>query len=179
MAELRLQDGSRLSDPTEIAERLAPLGVTLRHWSLPETERARELLAAKTLADPEKEELLGFVDHRFRALAAESGYQARDLIVLHEDLPGLSEALARFADVHYHDDDEVRYVLAGAGYFGFVGEGGEQMLLKVVAGDYINVPARAEHWFVLGDAPRIKAVRYFTDKAGWVPVYTHTPVVLA
>ncbi|MHB1753749.1 MAG: acireductone dioxygenase, partial [Acidiferrobacter sp.] len=71
MAELRLQDGSRLTDPTDIAARLTPLGVTLRHWPLPEAPRPRALLAAQTLADPEKEELLGFVDHRFRALAAE------------------------------------------------------------------------------------------------------------
>ena len=179
MAELRLQDGSRITDAGRIAERLAPLGVALRQWPVPESARARALLAAQALADPEKEELLGLVEHRFQALRAEAGYQARDLVVLHEDLPGLAEALAKFSGMHYHDDDEVRYVLAGAGYFGFVGAGGEQMLLKVEAGDYINVPARAEHWFVMGDAPRIKAVRYFTDKAGWVPVYTHTPVVLA
>ncbi|AWP22000.1 acireductone dioxygenase [Acidiferrobacter sp. SPIII_3] len=179
MAELRLQDGSRVTGPERIAAHLAPLGVTLRHWPLPEGARARELLTAQVLTDLEKDELLGLVEHRFEALRAESGYQARDLIVLHEELPGLGEALAKFSAMHYHDDDEVRYVLAGAGYFGFVTESGAQMLLRVEAGDYINVPARAEHWFVMGDAPRIKAVRYFTDKAGWVPVYTPTPVALA
>ncbi|MDA8191948.1 1,2-dihydroxy-3-keto-5-methylthiopentene dioxygenase [Acidiferrobacter thiooxydans] len=179
MAELRLQDGSRVTEPARIAAHLAPLGVTLRHWPLPEGALARELLAAQVLTDAQKEQLLGLVEHRFQALQAESGYQARDLIVLHEELAGLREALAKFSAIHYHDDDEVRYVLAGAGYFGFVEQDGTQMLLKVVAGDYINVPARAEHWFVMGDAPRIKAVRYFTDQAGWIPVYTHTPIVLA
>ncbi len=178
MAELRLQDGARLTELARITEYLSPLGIALHCWDLPDDKRARVLLAAQALAGPEQDELLGFVEHRFAALRAEHGYEARDLIVLHEDLPGLGEALAKFAAVHYHDDDEVRYVLAGAGYFGFIGHDGQQMLLKVTAGDYINVPARTEHWFVMGDSPRIKAVRYFSDKAGWVPVYTHTPIAL-
>ncbi len=66
----------------------------------------------------------------------------------------------------------MRYVLAGRGYFGFVEPEGGQFLLEVTAGDYINVPARAEHWFEMKDSQRIKAVRYFIDKTGWVPVYT-------
>jgi len=179
MAELYLQDGSCVTDYEEIARRLAPLSVKLRHWSLPSGARAEALLAARTLASGEQDELLALVEPRFLALKAELGYQARDLIVLHEDLPGLGVALAQFADIHYHADDEVRYVLAGAGYFGFVMQDGQQMLLQVGPGDYINVPARAEHWFVMRKSRRIKAVRYFIDKEGWTPVYTHTAVALA
>lgn len=179
MAELRLQGGSTVTAPQEIAELLAPLGVQLRYWPLPDAPRSAELRAAKTLSADEQDELLGLVDHRFRSLQDEFGYEARDLIVLHEDIPDLSLALAKFADIHYHEDDEVRYVLDGAGYFGFVTATGDQMLLKVSAGDYINVPARTEHWFVMRESPRIKAVRYFIDKEGWVPVYTNTAVALA
>lgn len=179
MAELRLQDGSSVIEPRKIAEHLAPLGVALHHWSLPESPRATELRAAKTLSADEQDELLGLVDHRFRSLQEEFGYEARDLIVLHEGIPDLAAALAKFADIHYHEDDEVRYVLDGAGYFGFVTATGDQMLLKVGPGDYINVPARTEHWFVMRDSLRIKAVRYFIDKEGWVPVYTNTAVALA
>ncbi len=179
MAELRLQDGSRVTEPRAIAEHLTPLGVALHYWSLPDGPRATELRTTKTLSADEQDELLGLVDHRFRSLQEEFGYEARDLIVLHEDIPDLSLALAKFADIHYHEDDEVRYILDGAGYFGFVTATGDQMLLKVGPGDYINVPARTEHWFVMGDSPRIKAVRYFIDKEGWVPVYTNTAVALA
>ncbi len=178
MAELTLADGTRVTDRGAIDARLAPLGVHLEYWPLPQESRAQALLNRPALLPEEQEELLGFVEPRFQELKARAGYQTRDLIVLHADLAGLSEALARFAAVHYHEDDEVRYVLDGCGYFGFVGEGGAQMLLKVLPGDYINVPARAEHWFTMREDRRIKAVRYFTDKAGWVPVYTHTPVTL-
>lgn len=179
MAELRLQDGSRVTELHDIAQHLAPLGVTLHYWPLPEGPRAAQLRGAQALSAEEQDELLSLVDHRFRSLQEEFGYEARDLIVLHEDIPDLAGALAKFADIHYHEDDEVRYILDGAGYFGFVTATGDQMLLKVASGDYINVPARTEHWFVMRDSPRIKAVRYFIDKEGWVPVYTNTAVALA
>jgi 1,2-dihydroxy-3-keto-5-methylthiopentene dioxygenase len=80
--------------------------------------------------------------------------------------------LAKFDKIHYHTDDEVRYILAGRGFFGFVEPDGEQFLLEVAAGDYINVPANTEHWFEMKDSKRIKAVRYFIDTSGWTPVYT-------
>lgn len=179
MAELRLPDGSCSADLSFIADRLAPLGVVLQRWPLPGEARARDLLERPELSALEQEELLLFVEPRFRTLQEELGYQARDLIVLHEDLPGLGAALAKFSDVHYHEDDEVRYVLAGAGYFGFVDKTGGQVLLKVTPGDYINVPAGTEHWFAMRESLRIKAVRYFIDKTGWTPVYTRTVVALA
>lgn len=179
MASLQTQNGSVLTAHAAIAERLAPLGIELHHWPVPTGIRAETLLAQKALDADERDELLGLVEHRFVALQARHGYCARDLIVLHEDVPGRVEALAAFARMHYHEDDEVRYILAGSGFFGFVEPHGDQVLLEVTAGDYINVPARTEHWFVMRDVPRVKAVRYFIDKAGWVAVYTERAVALA
>jgi 1,2-dihydroxy-3-keto-5-methylthiopentene dioxygenase len=80
--------------------------------------------------------------------------------------------LAKFDKIHLHTDDEVRYILAGKGYFGFIEPDENQFLLEVAAGDYINVPANTEHWFEMKDSKRIKAVRYFIDTKGWTPVYT-------
>jgi 1,2-dihydroxy-3-keto-5-methylthiopentene dioxygenase len=73
----------------------------------------------------------------------------------------------------------VRYIVAGRGYFGFVEPDNGQFLVEVAAGDYINVPAYTEHWFELKDSKRIKAVRYFIDTAGWVPVYTEREMLFA
>ena len=172
MARMILVDGKEKTDFSFIQARLNKLGISLKHWPAPASERAQQLLAQQALNDAEKEELLKSVDNRFEELKRANGYSTRDMIVLHEAIPGLAEVLAKFDKIHLHTDDEVRYILAGKGYFGFVEPDGQQFLLEVAAGDYINVPANTEHWFELKDSQRIKAVRYFIDTKGWTPVYT-------
>ena len=172
MARIIFSDGKELKDLSAVQSRLARLGITLRHWPAPAEVRARELMEKKSLNDAEKEELLGHVQNRFEELKRDKGYQTRDMVVIHEDIPGLADMLAKFDKIHYHTDDEVRYILAGRGYFGFVEPDSTQFLFEVSAGDYINVPARTEHWFEMKDSRRIKAVRYFIDNSGWTPVYT-------
>ena len=172
MARMIFPDGKENSDLSFIQARLGKLGITLKRWPAPEDSRARALLDQQALNDAEKEELLKSVDNRFEELKRDKGYATRDMVVIHEAIPGLADMLAKFDKIHLHTDDEVRYILAGKGYFGFVEPDGKQFLLEVAAGDYINVPANAEHWFEMKDSKRIKAVRYFIDTKGWTPVYT-------
>ncbi len=175
MPRIIYPDATEISDLSEIQQILNTIDVKLQHWPLPTDETSRNLLAKPALDDEEKDRLLEATDHRFEQLKQTQGYTTRDLIVLHENIPGLDDILAKFVDIHYHTDDEVRYIIAGKGYFGFVDPEDKQYMLEVVAGDYINVPANAEHWFTLGDSQRIKAVRYFIDTEGWTPVYTQRP----
>ena len=172
MAQIITSEGKRVTDFATIQQRLVRLGIALNAWSAPQDARTTELLEQQSLSDAEKEELLGAVENRFEQLKREKGYKTRDMVVIHEAIPNLAEMLAKFEKIHYHTDDEVRYILAGRGYFGFVESEGEQFLLEVAAGDYINVPANTEHWFEMRDSKRIKAVRYFIDTSGWAPVYT-------
>lgn len=172
MARIIFPSGEQETDFDNIQSILSKLGVALRHWPLPSDAENQALLEAKSLDDTQKEKLLGALEPYFQQLQEEQGYTTRDMIVLHEDIPGLGDMLAKFDSIHYHTDDEVRYVIAGKGYFGFVDPDDGQFLVEVSSGDYINVPANAEHWFTLGDSSRIKAVRYFIDTEGWTPVYT-------
>ena len=172
MARLAREDGTTLDDLEAIAAELRPLGVALAHW--PPAEAVSELLRRDGLDAEEKEQVLAAHDHYFQKLRSEAGYQARDLIVLHPEIPGLDEILAKFATAHTHDDDEVRYIIAGEGIFGFVRPDGSQIALTVQGGEYLNVPRDTEHWFVMTEKRQIKAVRYFTNTAGWVPRYTGT-----
>ena len=100
------------------------------------------------------------------------GYQSRDLIVLNPQVPNLDALLAKFDKIHTHADNEIRYIIDGDGVFGFVLPDQTQAELTVEPEEYINVPAGTEHWFVLTESRRIKAVRYFTTTEGWVPEYT-------
>ena len=172
MARIIFSEDQEMKDLPRIQSGLARLGIALRSWPAPTGSRARELLDKQSLNDAEKEELLGHVQNRFEELKREKGYQTRDMVVIHEDIPGLADMLAKFDKIHTHSDDEVRYILAGTGYFGFVEADGKQFLLEVSGGDYINVPANAEHWFEMRGCTRCKAARYFIDTSGWTPHYT-------
>ena len=176
MARMIFPNNTETTDFPAIEKRLAKLGITLRQWPAPQTPRAQELLAKQSLTDAEKEEFLQLVDDRFQELKRDKGYQTRDMIVIHEGIPNLGEMLAKFDKIHTHADDEVRYIVGGSGYFGFVEPDGGQFMLEVTGGDYINVPKNTEHWFEMKGCTRCKAVRYFIDTSGWTPLYTGRPL---
>lgn len=173
MARITFEDGRTETDLGAIQATLAPLAVQVAHWPVTADP---DLVARPALEPEQKEALLQQLDGYFDRLKVEAGYQSRDLIVLHPELPGLDDLLSKFTACHTHDDDEVRYIVDGEGTFGFVMPDGSQVHLTVQAGEYINVPAGSEHWFHLTDSRRIKAVRYFTGTEGWVPRYTGTEV---
>ncbi|WP_204101999.1 MULTISPECIES: cupin domain-containing protein [Spirulina sp. CCY15215] len=176
MAELKFENQQIITDLNKIQTELAPLSIKLDRWPMGDNPQTRDLLAKESLDEPEKESVLQELDHYFHQLQAEGGYQSRDIIVLHPNIPQLDELLSKFAKCHTHDDDEVRYIVDGEGIFGFVRSDASQIALKVEAGEYINVPKNTEHWFYLTSSRRIKAVRYFTGTEGWVPRYTNTEV---
>ena len=177
MAQLLLDSGDVLHDTAQIQAILSPLHVQLRQWPL-NTDVAQELDCAQ-LSEEQKELVAKAHDHYFAQLQASDGYQSRDLIVLHPNIPNLDVLLEKFSRIHTHDDDEVRYIVDGEGIFGFVLPDERQVLLTVQAGEYINVPKDTEHWFVLTAEKRIKALRYFTTMEGWTPVYTGRAIQIA
>jgi 1,2-dihydroxy-3-keto-5-methylthiopentene dioxygenase len=168
MAILKMSDGQIYQQKDEIQRELAPLKIQLRHWPI-DNPVLQTLLNQDSLTDEEKETVLTQLDRYFTELQS-VGYQSRDLIAIHPGIPGLDEMLSKFDRCHTHDDDEVRYI------FGFVRPDGSQVELTVEAEEYINVPAGTEHWFYLTEQRRVKAIRYFVDTAGWVPIYTNTPI---
>jgi 1,2-dihydroxy-3-keto-5-methylthiopentene dioxygenase len=176
LAILQLEDGTQYAQLDDIARELAPLNVQLNRWSVGDEPEIRRLLARDTLSDAEKEQVLQALDGYFEELQRTAGYQSRDLIVLHPQVPNLDALLAKFNRCHYHTDAEVRYIIDGEGVFGFVRPDGSQVELTVQPEEYINVPANTEHWFYLTPARRIKAVRYFTSTEGWTPEYTDTEI---
>lgn len=174
MAKLKLENGKVLTELEQIRSYLAPLKVELSHWPIEKTEKVGSLLLSEILNDHQKEDLLQSLDSRFEEQQQLYGYQSRDLISIYSTMPQLSELLAKFDKCHRHDDDEVRYIVDGSGIFGFVMPNAEQVSLTVEAEEYIRVPANTEHWFILDKSKRIKAVRYFTSREGWVAHYTGT-----
>lgn len=176
MAILRLEDGTTYTQLSDITRELAPLNIQLNSWPVGDNPEIRELLAKDAIDDNQKEQVLQALDGYFQKLQQSAGYQSRDLIVLHPDIPNLDVLLSKFDKCHIHADDEVRYIVAGEGIFGFVRPDGSQIEVTVQPEEFINVPANTEHWFYLTAARKVKAVRYFTTTTGWTPEYTDTQI---
>ena len=104
-------------------------------------------------------------------LKAERGYPEQDIVELSPQTPGLDGICAKFVDEHYHDDDEVRFVLSGDGIFDIRSDDDRWMRVYVATGDLIVVPAKRHHRFLLTDRRAIRCVRLFRDASGWVPHY--------
>jgi 1,2-dihydroxy-3-keto-5-methylthiopentene dioxygenase len=84
--------------------------------------------------------------------------------------------LARFNREHWHDEDEVRFIIQGRGIFHVHPKNAPVVAIEVGAGDLIRVPRGTWHWFDLCGDRQIRAIRLFQDKAGWTPQYTDSGV---
>lgn len=160
MAILQLENGTTYTQQSDITRELASLNIQLNRWPVGDSAEIQNLLAKDALDDNQKEQVLQALDSYFQQLSESAGYQDRDLIVLHPDIPNLDTLLSKFNKCHIHADDEVRYIVAGEGIFGFVRPDGSQVELTVQPEEFINVPANTEHWFYLTASRKIRAVKH-------------------
>ncbi len=167
MATLRIVDENlTLTDAAEIATCLAAGGIEYERW--PDDGRVS--------AGASAEEVLNAFATEVEALKSRGGYVTADVIDVTSQTPGLDAMLAKFSREHWHDEDEVRFIIAGSGVFHIVvgeeqGEG-RVFAVEVESGDMIRVPRGTRHWFDLCADRRIRAIRLFQDVSGWTPHYT-------
>lgn len=90
--------------------------------------------------------------------------------------PGLEAMLAKFNREHWHDEDEVRFIVRGRGLFHIHPKGRPVIAVEVTPGDLIRVPRGTNHWFNLCGDRDIRAIRLFQDAAGWTPHYTSSGI---
>lgn len=167
MAIVRIPAANRtLRDANEIRDYLAGIDITYERW-----EPAHEVSA-----DAPSEEILEAYAPEIEKLKAEGGYVTADVINVNPSTPGLDAMLAKFSREHWHDDDEVRFIIHGRGVFHIHPRGGDVAAIEVEAGDLIRVPAGTHHWFDLCAEREIRAIRLFKDPAGWAPNYTESGV---
>jgi len=84
--------------------------------------------------------------------------------------------LNKFNKEHWHDEDEVRFIVKGHGLFHIAPEGGDVVSIEMEAGDMIRVPRGTKHWFNLCGDKTVRAIRLFQDVSGWTPQYTDSGV---
>ena len=127
-------------------------------------------------ADASPDTVLAAYGREIDTLKAKGGYRTADVIDVRPDTPNLDVMLAKFNREHWHDEDEVRFIIEGRGLFHIHPAGGDVFALEVEAGDLIRVPRGTHHWFDLCADRRIRAIRLFQDQSGWTPHYTGSGV---
>ena len=160
------EEGRTIADEAEVRAVLAGVGIAYERWQpahpVSEGASADEVLAAYA--------------SEIDRLKASGGYVTADVIDVTPQTPNLDAMLARFAREHWHDEDEVRFILRGRGVFHIHPKDAPVLAIEVGSGDLIRVPRGTHHWFDLCADRNIRAIRLFQDVSGWTPQYTDTGV---
>jgi 1,2-dihydroxy-3-keto-5-methylthiopentene dioxygenase len=166
-----------LSEPAAVAAFLSRYQIDYEQWT------PGQPLTGDSTAD----EVLAAYAREIATLKARGGYLTADVIDVKPDTPNLDAMLARFSREHWHDEDEVRFIVEGRGLFHVHPADGQEerrqgvpgdrvFSIEVQAGDLIRVPRGTQHWFDLCGERRIRAIRLFQDPSGWTPHYTDSGI---
>src|SRR5258706_6422716 len=146
MATLNIPDEKRtLSEFDEVRAQLASMGIDYERW-----KPAHEVAAGASAA-----EILAAYAPEIERLKAQGGYVTADVIDVTPETPGLDAMLNRFNKEHTHAEDEVRFIVKGAGIFHIhaspqhgqnsTARATQVFAIQMEAGDMINVPAGTKH----------------------------------
>lgn len=159
-------ENTTLSDNETVTAFLAARGIDYERWT-PDHPIDPDAPADTVLAAYARE-----ID----TLKASGGYVTADVIDVKPETPNLDVMLAKFNREHFHDEDEVRFIIEGRGLFHVHLPDQPVFAIEVEAGDLIRVPRGTPHWFDLCAERRIRAIRLFQDVSGWTPHYTESGV---
>ncbi|CCE78018.1 Piso0_000630 [Millerozyma farinosa CBS 7064] len=106
-------------------------------------------------------------------IASERNYKNRDEVSLslksfNNDIEAFNGKMKQFYEEHFHEDEEIRYIVDGEGYFDVRDKQDRWIRAKLVKNDMLILPAGIYHRFTLTSGLRsIKAVRLFKDEPKW------------
>ena len=165
MAVVSIRDKNEtLRDSREMADYLAGIGIDYERW-----ENVKEVSH-----DASDEEILAAYSEEVEKLKAKGGYVTADVINIVPTTPNLDAMLDKFRKEHWHDEDEVRFIVKGHGRFHIAPPDGDVVSIEMEAGDLIRVPRGTHHWFDLCGDRTVRAIRLFQDVSGWTPHYTNS-----
>lgn len=154
-----------IDDHAAIAAELDKVGVRFERW-----------LADRPLsAEADQDEIIAAYRSDIDRLMQENGFQSVDVISVGPDHPDRAALRAKFLQEHTHTEDEIRFFVEGQGLF-MLHIADQVYAVLCEKGDLISVPDGTPHWFDMGEYPRLKAIRMFTDTSGWVAHFTKSPI---
>jgi 1,2-dihydroxy-3-keto-5-methylthiopentene dioxygenase len=167
MAVVRIpEEGLAITEKSDITSCLSSFGIEYETWEP----------AHPTDANAPPEAILNAYSAEIERLKARGHYSTADVINVNAATPGLDAMLARFSREHWHDEDEVRFIIHGHGVFHIHPPSQPVVAIEVEAGDLIRVPRGTRHWFDLCADRQIRAIRLFQNPSGWTPQYTESGI---
>src|SRR5678815_2306353 len=140
MARVTIADENKtVNTEAEITSLLASHGIDYERWNP----------SHSVADDAPAEEILRAYSREIDELKQRGGYVTADVIDVDPNTAGLEAMLAKFNREHWHDEDEVRFIIAGRGLFHIHPRAGHLTAIEVEAGDLIRVPRGTWHWFDL------------------------------
>ena len=85
------------------------------------------------------EEVLAAYAHEIEQLKAKGGYVTADVIDVTAQTPNLEAMLDKFRTEHWHDEDEVRFIIQCRGLFHILPQDSPVVAIEVESGDLIRV----------------------------------------
>ena len=156
-----------LRESQEITDYLAKIEIDYEHWDTGEP---------RVSADATEAEILAAYSPEIEKLKLSGGYVTADVINIVPTTPNLDVMLNKFNREHWHDEDEIRFIVKGHGLFHIAPKNGEVVSIEMEAGDLIRVPCGTRHWFNLCGDKTVRAIRLFEDMSGWTPHYSESGV---
>jgi 1,2-dihydroxy-3-keto-5-methylthiopentene dioxygenase len=154
-----------LKDAADITDYLAKIGIDYERWDADE---------ARVSPDADEAEILAAYAPEIEKLKRQGGYVTADVINISPTTPNLEAMLNKFSKEHWHDEDEIRFIVKGHGLFHIAPKDGDVVSIEMQAGDLIRVPRETLHWFNLCGDKTVRAIRLFQDVSGWTPFYTES-----
>ena len=134
MAIVTVPDENKtIRDAAAVTEYLAAAGIDYERWDPSHPIRS----------DSPAEEILAAYAAEIEKLKDRGGYVTADVIDVNSGTAGLEAMLAKFTREHWHDEDEVRFIIHGRGLFHIHPGEAQVMAIEVEAGDLIRVPMPA------------------------------------
>ncbi|OAV89221.1 hypothetical protein PTTG_07776 [Puccinia triticina 1-1 BBBD Race 1] len=105
------------------------------------------------------------------SIAIQRDYKNRDQIICSPQAMGdiYQQKLDTFFEEHLHEDEEIRWVVEGSGYFDVRDRSDQRWVrIKVEKGDLLVLPPGIFHRFTVDKDNYIKAMRLFKEEPKWV-----------